>query len=412
MEEVDLWLSGRARNIRLKGRLRDLYRERTFNQSSLIVRSWMGSLLALDVMGSVLNFALLERDVAIQALMPSLIIFIGALSVSIVYRGQRISYLQDAALIAAMFVILLSLALFGVLAGPAFYERYCAVMIFVAISAIVIFSIPLAMTWSIAAIALLIHAGMMFSNPLMDALTAATMALFFGAGVIATVFARRTASVIAQKSFLLALRDLKRVSDLADANTRLELLARTDALTGVANRRWMTETLDALWSDDAVSRRVAILMCDVDHFKGLNDALGHLEGDQCLREVAHVIRDCIRPGIDHVARYGGEEFLVLLSDVDAFDARLAAERICRTMEAALLPNPGSGVSRYVTVSIGICTNDTNPPVSAERLQRHADEALYLAKSRGRNRVVAYEEATAAAGSLRLTSYLSERSAAG
>jgi diguanylate cyclase (GGDEF)-like protein len=391
MEEIDRTLAGRTRHIRLVGRLRELYRERTFSQSSLIVRSWMAWVVVLDLMGVALNYSYLAPELATQALLPCAIIVLGALSVITIYRGRGWLVLQDCALVAGTFVILFAITLVGVIAGPEFYERYSNIMIFVAITAIVIFPIPLAWTWAMAATALFLHLAMQLCSPLVDNVSAIAMSAFFGVGLVGTVFARRSVTIITQKSFLLSLRDLKRVSDLAVANARLETLARTDPLTGVANRRWMTETMEGLWHDGTTSRRVGILMCDVDHFKGLNDALGHLEGDRCLREVANVIRDCIRPGLDHVARYGGEEFLVLLTDVDAFDARLAAERICRTMEAALLPNPGSGVSRYVTVSIGVSTDHPDHPVSAERLQRQADEALYLAKSRGRNRVVAYDE---------------------
>lgn len=388
--ELEGLLSGRTRDIRLRGRLLDLYRERTFPQSSQIVRNWMAWTIALNLLGVLLNYTFLPPEVTVQALLPGGIIFLGALSVITLYRGEGAAAVQDAGLVAGTFVILFAIALVGAIAGPEFYERYTNIMIFVAITAIGIFSIPLVWTWTIAATALFIHSGVMFWNPLVDAGSALATTLFFAGGLSGTVLARRTAMVLAQKSFLLALRDLKRVSDLAAVNARLETLARTDPLTGVANRRWMTETLDALWHGGTAPGRVAILMCDVDHFKGLNDALGHMEGDRCLREVANVIRDCVRPGLDHVARYGGEEFLVLLDDVDAFDAMLTAERICRTVEATLLPNPGSAVSRYVTVSVGVSSTSPAAAVSADTLQRQADTALYAAKAAGRNRVVSFE----------------------
>ncbi|KQT70057.1 hypothetical protein ASG54_15105 [Aureimonas sp. Leaf460] len=393
VDEVDRLLSGRTRKIRLRGRLHELYRERTFRQSSKLVRHWMMWIVAIDILGTVLNCTFLPRDVLIAALMPGGMILACALCVVTLYRGDGTMVLKDAGLVGGTFVILCSVALVGVIAGPEYYERYTSIMIFVALTAIVIFSIPTAWTWTIAASAIFILTGVQFGNPVVETASAVATVLIFAAGLAGAVVASQTTAILAQKSFLLSLRDLKHVSDLAVANQRLETLARTDPLTGVANRRWMTERLDALWSGGAaMPGRVAILMCDIDHFKSLNDTLGHMEGDRCLREVANVLTDCIRPTVDHVARYGGEEFLVLLSDVDGFDAMLTAERICRTVEASLLANPGSTVSRYVTVSIGVASATPETALSADSLQRQADEALYRAKAAGRNRVVSFDGA--------------------
>jgi hypothetical protein len=109
-------------------------------------------------------------------------------------------------------------------------------------------------------------------------------------------------TILAQKTFLLELRDQGRVSELAAANTRLELLARTDPLTGIANRRWMMELLNRLWSAEAEG--IALLMCDIDHFKVLNDSLGHGEGDRCLVKVAGIIQSNLRGSHDRVALRG------------------------------------------------------------------------------------------------------------
>ncbi len=190
------------------------------------------------------------------------------------------------------------------------------------------------------------------------------------------------------QTFLFELRDRRRVAELAEANDRLELLARTDPLTGIANRRWMTETLDHLWvGGRKCPDGAAMLMCDIDDFKKLNDHLGHAEGDRCLVEVARIIQENVRRDRDHVARYGGEEFLVLLPAVDEEGAVSVAERIRKSVEDAGLPNPASRVSRRVTLSIGVAVQTTDEAISPEQLQRHADTALYLAKQTGRNRVM-------------------------
>jgi diguanylate cyclase (GGDEF)-like protein len=129
-------------------------------------------------------------------------------------------------------------------------------------------------------------------------------------------------------------------------------------------------------------------MCDIDEFKMLNDRLGHAAGDRCLVKVARIIQDNVRRDRDHVARYGGEEFLVLLPEVSEQEAVAVAERIRQSVEAAALPNPGSRVSRHVTISIGVVVQTAADGTTApEELQRQADAALYLAKQTGRNRVL-------------------------
>jgi diguanylate cyclase (GGDEF)-like protein len=225
-------------------------------------------------------------------------------------------------------------------------------------------------------------------NPSIEFRSAVAATLFFASGIFATVAARRIMTILAQKTFLFELRDRRRVAELAEANDRLEVLARTDPLTGIANRRWMTETLHHLWDGDGkCPGGAAMLMCDIDDFKKLNDHLGHAEGDRCLVEVASIIQENVRRERDLVARYGGEEFLVLLPGVDEEEAISVAERIRKCVDAAAFPNPASRVSRRVTLSIGVAVKTAEEAISPEQLQRRADAALYLAKQTGRNRVL-------------------------
>jgi diguanylate cyclase (GGDEF)-like protein len=152
------------------------------------------------------------------------------------------------------------------------------------------------------------------------------------------------------------------------------------------------ETLHRVGSDAfEQADGTAILMCDVDHFKQLNDSLGHAEGDRCLVKVAGIIQSSLRDERDQVARYGGEEFLVLLRETSENDAAMVAERIRSRVEAASLPNPRSTVAPYVTVSIGVAIVEGGASrLSSDALQQRADEALYEAKKAGRNRVIAYK----------------------
>lgn len=392
MAEVERLLAGRTRDIRLKGELRRLFQERSWPRTAKIIRAWMTWVAVLDALTLSLNAILLPKAITLSMLPPACILPPAALATAFVWRRPRAFWLQRISIIAGMFLILLSVALVGVSAGGEFYERHLNIMLFVATTAIIIFGIPLAWTITVASFALGLYLAFQLQNPSLEKGSAVAATLFFSSGIIATVVARRTMTILAQKTFLLEQRDRGRVAELADANAQLERLARTDPLTGIANRRWMMETLNHLWSGGMKRRGGAVmLMCDIDDFKNLNDRLGHTEGDRCLVKVAGIIESCVRRNRDLVARYGGEEFLVLLTGVDEREAIAVAERIREGVEAASLPNPASRVAPYVTLSIGVAVRAPDDDfISPDQLQNQADTALYLAKQAGRNRVVLHE----------------------
>lgn len=392
-KEVDRLLVGRTRDIRLSGKLTDLFGKRSWPQTAKIIRAWMAWVVVLDVLTLVVNAILLPREIVMSMLAPASLLPPAALATAFVFLRPRALWLQCTSILIGVLFILLSVALVGVSAGGEFYERHLTIMLFVAVTVIIIFPVPLEWSMLIGAIALGLYLVFQLQNPNVNVGSALAGALFFASGVIATVVARRTATILAQKTFLLELRDRSRLADLTDANSRLELLARTDPLTGIANRRWMIETLNRLWTEDIKrTTSAAMLMCDVDHFKQLNDTLGHAEGDRCLVKIAGIIQSSLRDEHDQVARYGGEEFLVLLPGADEQEAEAVAERIRSRVEAASLPNPTSQVGPYVTVSIGVAAFTRNRSfVSAEQLQRRADESLYRAKKAGRNRVTIYQQ---------------------
>jgi len=176
---------------------------------------------------------------------------------------------------------------------------------------------------------------------------------------------------------------------VADLNDRLEQMAVTDGLTGLANRRHFNQTLDREWRR---ARRdldlVSLLMIDIDHFKGYNDRLGHLAGDECLRRVARAIGSCVRRPLDLAARYGGEEFAVVLPGTDSAGAFAVAQRVREAVAAVALPHPDHG--KPVTVSIGIATLRPIADDAETILIAASDEALYRAKEAGRDRAVAHD----------------------
>ncbi|KAA0967949.1 sensor domain-containing diguanylate cyclase [Pseudomonas sp. ANT_H12B] len=170
-----------------------------------------------------------------------------------------------------------------------------------------------------------------------------------------------------------------------NAEQELAQLAATDALTGVANRRTLDQTLRHEWFRAQRSGKpLSVLMIDADHFKAFNDRHGHQGGDDALRALAKVICANVRRPTDLVARYGGEEFSVILAETDQEGARQIAEHIRKAVEQ--LPFMVVG-EMPITVSIGIATWTTATETGLESLLFAADKALYQAKESGRNRVV-------------------------
>ena len=179
------------------------------------------------------------------------------------------------------------------------------------------------------------------------------------------------------------LRSVLSLVRAAEERNRLDLLAHRDPLTGLPNRRQFEHALRRAWSQ--VLRQgdtMAVLMIDIDHFKALNDTLGHTVGDERLREVAGLLAQCAPRSGDLVARYGGEEFVAVLPGCPLPAAQAIAETMRAAVEAQRLPAPGG----IVTVSIGVGGATGPQGREASDLVGTADAALYDAKNTGRNRV--------------------------
>ena len=165
---------------------------------------------------------------------------------------------------------------------------------------------------------------------------------------------------------------------LAAVSKSLETESRIDPVTGILNRRAFTTTFQSTWRRAALTAtELSLLMLDIDHFHDYNERRGHLAGDACLQGVALVLRGCAGRAADCVARYGGDEFVVLLPSTPAAGATTVAAAIRDGIERAL---------DDVTASVGAATTVPRGDLAPEALIALADDALYLAKQRGRNRV--------------------------
>jgi len=167
-------------------------------------------------------------------------------------------------------------------------------------------------------------------------------------------------------------------------------LAYLDSLTLLPNRRYYDAFLRREWK--RASRHhypLSMIMIDIDYFKSYNDSLGHMEGDQCLRQVARTLRRYFRRSGDLIARYGGEEFCVVAA-CDSVQIAQLADILRMAVEMMQMPHPNSKISKYVTISLGVATMVATEKVECGELLHRADQALYLAKQAGRNRVMKYQ----------------------
>jgi diguanylate cyclase (GGDEF)-like protein len=174
-------------------------------------------------------------------------------------------------------------------------------------------------------------------------------------------------------------------ADTRQTNAALAILARTDGLTGLPNRRCYDECVAAEWKRAVLHRTpLALMIIDADHFKQFNDRYGHQRGDDVLREMAGCLRQAHTSG-GLGFRIGGEEFVVLLPGLNAGAAREAAERVRRAM-VNLQIGHAPEVGGVATVSIGVASAEPGPGETPDTLFMAADAALYAAKKAGRNRV--------------------------
>lgn len=177
-------------------------------------------------------------------------------------------------------------------------------------------------------------------------------------------------------------------AQLETQSARLENIASTDSLTGVANRRWLNQRISAEWR--RAMRRgsgIALMLIDVDFFKPFNDTYGHVAGDAALQQVATALASCLSRSEDAFGRYGGEEFIAILPETELAGALIIAERMRAAVYDLGIAHSGSLLGR-LTISAGVAYEIPARASTPESIIETADKALYDAKRTGRNRVAA------------------------
>ena len=179
---------------------------------------------------------------------------------------------------------------------------------------------------------------------------------------------------------------------LAESNRLLQKLSISDELTGLANRRHFDDLYGKEWRHCMRSSSpLSLIFIDIDYFKDYNDGYGHQQGDVCLEHIAKELSTAARRPGDLVARYGGEEFVILLSNTDIENCYDIAENVRISIEKLRIEHKFSGISPYVTLSLGVASVIPADSVEKSALILHADKALYMAKKNGRNRVSRYRD---------------------
>lgn len=176
---------------------------------------------------------------------------------------------------------------------------------------------------------------------------------------------------------------------LLDMQKKLEEYSYQDGLTGVANRRMFDQTLENEWIQAKHKKMpLALLLIDVDFFKGFNDHYGHLQGDEILRKTAQLLSAAGLRSKDFFARFGGEEFALILPETDISAALKVAERCRQLIFKAQIANAASSICPVLTISIGVACMQPEGSLDATALIQQADQRLYQAKRNGRNRIEA------------------------
>jgi diguanylate cyclase (GGDEF)-like protein len=348
-------------------------------------RRWFVISAGLNLFGMLFDFSMVPGRALAMDVAFRLLISAGFLAGGLGFgRGHRAGF-EPVIAIAPCLLMMLLAGTTGLYSGDAaLLERFVTQSMVVILTATIFLWIDFKYSCWLAALGLAGMAGFIAASGIAPAAAKGEIIEFYAGAELALLWGRYTLNLYRYRLFLLNTRENMRNADARRRNEQLSGFAYTDKLTEIPNRRYFDEICAAMRETSATLLPLSLCMIDIDYFKNLNDALGHLRGDRCLRLVAGAIRHALRDGSDILARYGGEEFVVLLPATEEAVAVEIAERIRQAVLDLDHGNPGTPLGR-ISVSIGVAAL-TAAPVDIEVLIAAADAGLYRAKHGGRNRV--------------------------
>jgi len=378
--EAERLLSLRTRDIRFSPEMLQAYREKTWPQRSKIARAWMVWVALIAIAFIPVSYLLAPESLQAAILISGFLVPAMHACAYPVWRKPRSDAVEGLSVVLLMVGVTTAYNYLSVITGGNGYGRFLSDIVFWNAIAIMVFNVSY--RWTVALMVCTVANLLCFEvlNPTATYKEAIGFTIFYVIGLFAATAARKTQSLLAQKTFLMSLRDQYQ-------RAQLEILATRDPLTGLPNRRAAASLIDRLWNDRRIAKTsVAFVMADIDSFKQLNDSAGHAAGDACIQRVARAIEQSVRLGDDAVCRYGGEEFLIVLTDTTPDLTWALAERIRGAVEALDIVNPGvqtsDGSRGVVTISLGIAF--AHEGAAPELVAKRADDALYDAKRSGRN----------------------------
>jgi diguanylate cyclase (GGDEF)-like protein len=361
-----------------------LYKERTRRGSQAMMASWTAAIGWLNVLVIFFDFSMVPREHLAVAVVLRSFITVMYLFCAHLLRQRRLAGLEHFLVIIPCLLSCAIAGLIGTLDGtPDLFANNFTMAILIAYSGIMFVQIDLPHAIWMAALTMCILAGFTVYSPLPSLAEKSEFIIFHTSIMAALLQGRYTQNLYHYRMFLWKVAHEIQTTEAARRHEQLSSIAYTDRLTDIPNRRYFDEIVDTINAAPDHVLPLAICMFDIDHFKNLNDHLGHTQGDRCLRVVATTIRNHLRQKSDILARYGGEEFILLLPNTDAAQAFEIVERIRLAVLTLNHPNPGTELER-VTISAGLAIS--TEAMVVEPLLQEADKALYRAKSCGRNRV--------------------------
>lgn len=381
-DRIDALASARTRDLYLPPDVYALFRQQTARRRREVMLAWSLIIATLNLPDMVVEHFLLPGRLLGLALELRISITLVLYAASWALYTRRFMPFDQALIIVPCLVMVINSGILGLACGSAqFFMLYFNMSILITLLGIMAVPLDLTSTLWLGGQVLLLTLGFVMASDIPYIAEKLLIIMFYTSVMGALFHARHMHNLNTYRIFLYMLRDELRAMKTAQRNAELTSIAYTDPLTDVPNRRYFNETLAMMSMNPWQFLPLAVCMIDIDHFKNLNDRLGHRQGDRCLRVVATAIRSQLRKEGDVLARYGGEEFVLILYQMQHAQVEEVAERIRRAVFELNHPNPGTVLER-VSISVGIALAKHSSALA--EVVHEADMALYRAKTAGRN----------------------------